>query len=283
MDEKGLGARLQAARVAAGLTQQALCQRAGLSYSTLTKIERGAIKSPSIFTIQTLAGALGTGLDSLMGITPAPAGKLVSRSGVKFVYFDINGCLVRFYHQAFTKLSMESGAPTDAVEEAFWHFNDDVCRGQMSVDEFNKAFAKRLRVKPFDWEEYYLDYVEAIPAMDELVLWAAERYRVGLFTNIMPGFVTALQARELLPMVDYDAIIDSSEVKAIKPEAAMYQAATKAAGVEPHEILLIDNERPNLMAATKSGWHALWFDDFRPEESIGRVRDSLQPADTRSN
>ena len=45
MNEKGLGHRLQQARQAAGLTQQALCQKAGLSYSTLTKIERGAIKS----------------------------------------------------------------------------------------------------------------------------------------------------------------------------------------------------------------------------------------------
>jgi transcriptional regulator with XRE-family HTH domain len=46
LDEKGLGKRLQAARQKAGLTQQTLCQKAGLSYSTLAKIERGAIKSP---------------------------------------------------------------------------------------------------------------------------------------------------------------------------------------------------------------------------------------------
>src|SRR5690554_1245969 len=55
MDEKGLGKRLQLARQSAGLTQQALCHKAELSYSTLTKIERGAIKAPSIFTIQNIA------------------------------------------------------------------------------------------------------------------------------------------------------------------------------------------------------------------------------------
>ena len=67
MDEKGLGKRLQGARRAAGLTQQELCHKAGLSYSTLTKIERGAIKAPSIFTIQSIAGALETTLDELLG------------------------------------------------------------------------------------------------------------------------------------------------------------------------------------------------------------------------
>src|SRR6187431_2630176 len=109
MDEKGLGKRLQAARQAAGMTQQSLCQKANLSYSTLTKIERGAIKAPSIFTIQNIAGALGVGLDELLGASTLSRARLSSkkrsRSGITFVYFDINGCLVRFFHQAFTRLS----------------------------------------------------------------------------------------------------------------------------------------------------------------------------------
>src|ERR1700733_6169130 len=108
MDEKGLGKRLQAARQSAGLTQQGLCQKAGLSYSTLAKIERGAIKSPSIFTVQTIAGALGVTLDELVGhSSPKTEARQnsQSKSGVKFVYFDINGCLVRFYHRAFVRLA----------------------------------------------------------------------------------------------------------------------------------------------------------------------------------
>src|SRR3984957_6762731 len=100
LDEKSLGQRLQAARREAGLTQQMLCHRAGLSYSTLAKIERGAIKSPSIFTIQSIADALGTSLDELLGGKSSKS-KRQSKSGVRFVYFDVNGCLVHFFHRAF--------------------------------------------------------------------------------------------------------------------------------------------------------------------------------------
>ena len=86
MDEKGLGQRLQAARLRAGMTQQMLCQKADLSYSTLTKIERGAIKSPSIFTIQHIATALDVGLDELLGgasrETPNHVKKQRSKNGV---------------------------------------------------------------------------------------------------------------------------------------------------------------------------------------------------------
>src|SRR5580704_17138972 len=98
MDEKGLGKRLQKARQSAGLTQQQLCQRANLSFSTLTKIERGAIKAPSIFTVQAIAIALNSGLDQLMGLDAAGLKRnlATTKSGASFIYFDVNGCLVRF-------------------------------------------------------------------------------------------------------------------------------------------------------------------------------------------
>lgn len=282
--EERLGRRLQAARVQAGLTQQSLCQKANLSYSTLTKIERGAIKSPSIFTIQSIASALGVGLDELMGgATAAPAQaaahKLRSKSGVSFVYFDINGCLVRFFHGAFSRLSEQTGASPDVIEMIFWHYNDLVCRGEMDMPTFNRKLADELGIQNVNWMQYYLDAVEPIPVMHDLVRWAAERYHVGLLTNIMPGFVDALKQRGLIPNIPYDTIIDSSEVKAIKPESAIYDTATKRANCPASQILLVDDSRVNLMAGEKHGWHVLWFDDYRPDESAERVRSSLEPAE----
>src|SRR5437764_5621940 len=102
MDEKALANRLQLARKRAGLTQQALCQKSGLSYSTLAKIERGAIKTPSVFTIKQIASTLGISLDDLLAtvqdarptaVASRSNTKKVSRNGVRFVYFDMNECL----------------------------------------------------------------------------------------------------------------------------------------------------------------------------------------------
>ena len=281
MDEKGLGKRLQEARQAAGLTQQQLCQRANLSFSTLTKIERGAIKAPSIFTIQAIATALGTSLDTLIGQAPAmPARNLKkTRSGASFIYFDVNGCLVHFYHRAFSKLAQDTGTPLDSVESAFWHYNDDVCRGVLSVNDFNAKLAERIGVESVDWQKYYLETVEPIMAMQEVVKWASEHYRIGLLTNIMPGLLSAMRREGHLPNLQYDTIIDSSEVAAIKPEARIYEIAEAQADCRPEDILLIDDSRVNLMAAEKLGWHVLWFDDSRVEESVDRARQALEPAD----
>ena len=282
MDEKGLGRRLQAARQAAGLTQQSLCQKANLSYSTLAKIERGAIKSPSIFTIESIAGALGVTLDDLIGrpsvMSPALKQRRRSKSGVGFVYFDVNGCLVRSYHRAFTKLAHDSGQLADTIETAFWHYNDQVCRGEMSIADFNVALAKQLHMPSVNWLSYYLAEVEPMPDMAELVTWASQYYGIGLLTNIMPSLLTALRQRGIIPDIAYDSVVDSSEVHAIKPEPKIYEIASGRSACPPTEILLIDDSRANLMAAEKFGWRVLWFDEARPEESAKQVRSALEPS-----
>lgn len=280
--EQRLGQVVQDARKRAGLTQQALCQKSGLSYSTLAKIERGAIKSPSVFTIQQIAASLDISLDELLGQLPTKSdgvvtkSKMVSKNGVRFVYFDMNGCLVRFYNRAFLKLAEDSGVSSDVVETLFWQYNDAVCKGEVSIHDLNTALAQRLEML-VDWKQYYLAAVETMPGIHELVQWVADNYKLGILTNTMPDFIEPMLAQEKIPKVAYDVIIDSSVVHAIKPEERVYHIAAERAGVPASEILLIDDSRANLIAAGKLGWHTLWFDAYRPDESIANIRAALEP------
>jgi FMN phosphatase YigB (HAD superfamily)/DNA-binding XRE family transcriptional regulator len=283
MDELSLGKQLQAARQAASLTQQQLCHKANLSFSTLTKIERGAIKSPSIFTIQAIADALNVSLDELIGqsVSSGSHRRLKkTKGGVSFVYFDVNGCLIYFYQRAFDKLATDTGVNAEVVESAFWRYNDDVCRGVMSLNDFNIKLAEHIGVQSVQWQQYYLENVEPIVEMQKLLVWASERYRVGLLTNTMPGFLQVMRRNQQLPNISYSAIMDSSEIGTIKPEAKMYEIAGERAGCPPEEILLIDDSRANLAAANRLGWHVLWFDDSRLEESVNRASLALEPAET---
>jgi FMN phosphatase YigB (HAD superfamily) len=184
---------------------------------------------------------------------------------------------VRFFHRAFSKLAEDSGAPADVIESTFWHYNDAVCRGEMSLDDFNQAMAKQLRMATVNWLDYYLAAVDPIQEMHELAAWASQYYNVGLLSNIMPGFIDAMFERGLLPKLPYAAIIDSSKTGAIKPETKIYEAAQYYTNCPPEEVLLVDDSRANLMAAEKLGWHVLWFDDYRPEESSARVKSALEP------
>lgn len=277
--EKLLGKRIQSFRKAANLTQQQLCNRANISYSTLTKIERGAIKSPSIFTVEAIASSIGCTLDDLIGNSQRFNNErklTLTKDGIKFVYFDVNGCLVRFYQRAFTNIAEDYGVSTDVIEHVFWHYNDDACRGTMSMTEFNAKLADKIGADNLSWQKYYLDTVESVSATKDLLLWAYKHLRVGLITNIMPGLLAELRKLGKVPDIDYDAVIDSSEVGHIKPEKEMYQIALSKSNVKPSEILLIDDTRAYVTGAEMSGWHVSWFDYANPVESVERVRSILE-------
>ena len=277
--QKELARAIADARRAAGFTQQQLCTVANLSYSTLAKIERGAIKTPSVFTVATIAAATGTSVEQLTGIsgqnTPAKDYK-TSISGVKFVYFDINGVLVRFFQRAFAKIAEDTGARPDVIESTFWHYNDALCKGNLNIDDFNKIIAKKLHLNNFDWAKYYLSSVDPITEMFDCLDWVSQHYKIGLMSNIIDCFIAQMIKRKLLPNLPYDAIIDSSVEGYIKPEENIYKIAVSKAGVLPKEILLIDDDRPNLMAAEHLGWHVLWFDDYQPSKGVDKIKKALE-------
>jgi FMN phosphatase YigB (HAD superfamily)/DNA-binding XRE family transcriptional regulator len=281
MNEKTLGKRLQLARKRANLTQQELCQKAGLSYSTLAKIERGAIRSPSVFTVAAIANATGTPLESLLDLqvmglsSPALATKKRSRTGVRFVYVDINGTLVRFLHKAFTDIADKASEPSDLVEALFWRHHDSLASGRITLEEFNSLLGGELNLQSFNWLDYYMANIEPMPHAEELVGWLSTYYELGIFSNNFPGVVDALLQQKIIPGASYAAIVDSSKVGLVKPDPQIYDAARELASVEAHEIMLIDNERPNLTTADRAGWQILLFDEFNPETSIERVKNAL--------
>lgn len=283
MDERALGKRLQLARRRAGLTQQELCHKAGLSYSTLAKIERGAIKSPSVFTVASIAGATQTPLEDLLDLQPrgglgssAPAPiKKRSKTGVRFVYFDIDGVLLRYITHAFSEISRDSGAPVEKVENTFWRYNDSVCSGQISVEAFNLKMARDMGLPDFDWSAYYMKCAEPTPGALELLTWTAEHYDVGLLSNHMPDLTKRLIDNGMLPDLKYKTILDSYMAGAVKPEQKIFQEAEARAGYGPGEILLVDDNRPNLTAADRQGWQIVLFDSLQPDESVKKVREHL--------
>jgi FMN phosphatase YigB (HAD superfamily) len=121
-----------------------------------------------------------------------------------------------------------------------------------------------------------MNNVEQMPGIDKLVEWAAENFEVGLLSNIMPGFIDLLMQRNLIPNIKYKVIVDSSRVAALKPTPKIYELAQQLAAVEPSEILTIDDSRSNLVTADRLGWHVVWFDEIRPEESIERAKQALE-------
>ena len=61
-----VGKQIKKLRQERELSQEALAREADIPYTTLTKIESGVIKNPSVYNIAKIAEALGSSVDSLI-------------------------------------------------------------------------------------------------------------------------------------------------------------------------------------------------------------------------
>ncbi len=272
-----LGKTIANLRKKKGLTQDDLSSKAGISYSTLAKLERGAISAPSVFTMVDIARILGVTVDEIVYSGNLKTASPTANKEIKFVYCDVNGVLVRFFHKAFGKISADTNIGIDVIETAFWHFNDAANRGEITLKEFNNSMEARLGLKAnsFDWQQYYMGSVEPILLMHKCLTDIAKTTKVGLLSDSFPGFLNEMLKRKLLPNIKYSAVVESASVHARKPDQQMYGIAEEMAKTPGDNIFFIDDSRTNLVEAEKRGWRVLWFDDYHPKESVARVVKAL--------
>lgn len=64
--ENKLGQKIRSLRVKLDLSQDGFARKADVPYTTLTKIETGVIKKPSVFVMAKIAKALGVSIEDLL-------------------------------------------------------------------------------------------------------------------------------------------------------------------------------------------------------------------------
>jgi len=66
MESNQLGQKLKKLRNKLGLSQDDFARKADVPYTTLTKIETGVIKKPSVFVVSKIAKSLGVSMEELL-------------------------------------------------------------------------------------------------------------------------------------------------------------------------------------------------------------------------
>lgn len=274
--------QLKQARRRAELTQDGLADKAGLAYSTLAKLEQGAIDNPTLSTICALAGALGVSLDYLVGNTPKTreeASDELKEGKIELVLFDVHDVLVAGWRALFTSIAEQHHCEPMAVEEAFWLTHGDHDRGLITPAEFNRQLASELGIPAgeFDFLHHYLKACQPFPPAQNLVVELQQKgLACGLATDIGPGLLDSLITRGILPPRDnFAVVIESYTIGATKREADFYPAAESQAGCHGRHILLVDDAWGNIRCAQENGWQALRYSQYHHQESAQRIKRRL--------
>ncbi|USN94543.1 MAG: helix-turn-helix transcriptional regulator [Candidatus Nomurabacteria bacterium] len=66
MESNQLGQKIKKLRTKLGLSQDDFARKADVPYTTLTKVETGVIKKPSVFVVSKIAKALNVDIEELI-------------------------------------------------------------------------------------------------------------------------------------------------------------------------------------------------------------------------
>jgi putative hydrolase of the HAD superfamily len=188
---------------------------------------------------------------------------------IRSVMFDFGGVITSSPFEAFAHYERDAGLPdgfirlinsTDPDTNAWSHLE----RGDLDMDGFAAAFEEEaLRLgHPVDGRRVLgLLGGEIRPAMVEAVRRCTERFTTACVTNNftmehapMPPEVTAIF--EL-----FDVVVESRVVGVRKPEPAFYRLACEMVGVEPDEVVYLDDLGINLKPARAMGMHTIKVTD----------------------
>lgn len=198
-------------------------------------------------------------------------------AGIKAVIFDFGNVLCfPPSEEKLERAAADCGLTRQQFWDAFWHPRLDYDAGKVEPDFYWWAVMSAAG-KPFEEEklpalirhevEFWNDFDHRMLAwVDEL---RSSGIRTAMLSNLPRVLGEALREADGL-YSRFDHLTLSYELKAIKPDAAIYQHALEGLGVAPGETLFLDDKAPNVKGARKAGLKAELF--TTPEEFVsGRV------------
>lgn len=218
----------------------------------------------------------------------------------KFIYFDLDDTLLN--HRKAEKLALSEIwhefelnqlVTLEQLQETYHHINvflwEMYGRGEISRDELQKTRFERTLFRigsTHSWREigdrymqHYQEHWSWIPGAKSAFNFIRNHFPVGILTN---GFAET-QRKKLhkfgLDAQDIIAII-SEEVGIMKPQPGIFEAATKAAGVQASEILYVgDSYSSDVLGGTGFGWDVAWFTTETNPEKLKLARFVFQHFD----
>lgn len=202
-------------------------------------------------------------MDSPPGCPPG------DRPAPRFIYFDLGNVLLNFDHQ---RAARQMAAVAGITPESAWDavFADDLEsryeRGEISTAAFHEFFCRQTGTTPplAGLLAAASDIFEPNHAVISLLgQLHSNGHRLGLLSNTNDAHWSFVKtAFPELPNW-FEAIALSFELKALKPEPEIYAQAARLAGLNPAQILFIDDRPDNVAGAVDAGFEAIQFQGHR--------------------
>jgi putative hydrolase of the HAD superfamily len=159
-------------------------------------------------------------------------------------------------------LDVLMGPREESTSDHPWHRAE---RGELTTAALQAevapfAAAAGLTLRGDEYERLLCGEFEVHDEMlDRIASLRAEGYSIGLLTNSFKEFRALLERHVDFDL--FDVVVDSSEVGHRKPEPAIYAVMAERLGVDPEQIVYLDDFAANLEGARRAGWTTIHVTD----------------------
>ena len=149
--------------------------------------------------------------------------------------------------------------------ELYWKYRDDYDRGTLSGTEYWSNIAREIAFPFADQRLTELQQLDVEMWTDlnlPMVEWAQRLQNAGILTGILSNIGDAMEqgVRAKFTWIDgFTHATWSHTLKMRKPEPEIYAAAAHGLGVEPSQVLFIDDREDNVAGARAVGMRAVVY------------------------
>ncbi|NML31754.1 HAD family hydrolase [Paraburkholderia antibiotica] len=191
------------------------------------------------------------------------------------VVFDLDDVLCNYdRHAMATNLARHSGCQAQEVYDAIWNSGLDSRsdRGDITADAFLAELGKSIgfRVTVDAWVEARTAGTRIDEAVLEIASTLNRSYELAVLTN--NSSLVATHMESICPPVARrfaGRIYASAALGGAKPARRAYLGCTEALGIDPANVLFIDDLQKNVEGARQAGLRALLF------RGAAQLRDDL--------
>jgi len=157
------------------------------------------------------------------------------------------------------------GVTEAKFHELYWKYRDEYDRGTIGGTEYWRNIARDIALPLADRSLADLKKLDVEMWTDlnlPMVEWAQRLQKAGLRTGILSNIGDAMEqgVRAKFAWVEHFTHATwSHTLKMRKPEPEIYAAAAKGLGVEPREVLFIDDREDNVVGARAAGMRAVVY------------------------
>lgn len=210
-------------------------------------------------------------------------------SEIKVIVSDFGGVLTSPLIKSFLAVQDEIGISVEQFGKAMKRIEDrdgshplfELEKGEIAEVDFLEKLADAIepelghRPELHRFKEIYFAALDPNEPMIELMRELKARgLRMALLTNNVKEWEPLW--RSMLPVDEiFEFVVDSAFVGVRKPEPEIYEIALERLGdgIEPGQLLFIDDVEHNCTAAIELGWSAVHYRE--PEQAISEIRAAL--------